>query len=54
MAVLIKILFEFDRFFKLQNIEFTSIQAIGELKTGCIFLPADGPITGAGGGGRGL
>ena len=45
MAVLIKILFEFTRFFKLQNIEFTLIQAGGELITGCIFLQVDGPIT---------
>ena len=38
MAVLIKLLFEFTRFFKLQNIEFTLIQAGGELITGCIFF----------------
>ena len=54
MAVLIKILFEFTRFFKLQNIEFISIQARGELITGCIFLQVDGPITGVGGGGWGV
>ena len=53
MAVLIKILFEFTRFFKPQSIEFISIQAGGELITGCILLQVDGPITGVGGGGVG-
>ena len=53
MAGLIKILVEFTRFFKLQNIEFISIQAIGELITGCMFLQVDGPITEGGRGGEG-
>ena len=53
MTVLIKILFEFTRFFKFQNIEFISIQAIWELITGCMFLQVDGPITEGGGGGGG-
>ena len=53
MAVLIKILFEFTRFFKLQSIEFISIQARGELITRCILLQVDGPITEAGVGGGG-
>ena len=30
-----------------------SIQAIGKLKTGCMFLQVDGPITEGGGGGGG-
>ena len=49
MTVLIKILFEFTRFLKLQNIEFISIQAIWELITGCMFLQVDGLITEGGG-----
>ena len=39
IAVPIKILFEFTRFFKkkLQNVEFISIRGRGGLITGCIF-----------------
>ena len=38
IAFLIKTLFEFDCFSKLQNIEFISVQARGGLITGCIVL----------------
>ena len=53
--MLIKILFEFDLFVKLQNVVKSRIQlqTRGGLITGCIFLFTDGPTNEGGGGGRG-
>ena len=53
--MLIKILFEFDLFVKLQNVVKSRIQlqTRGGLITGCIFLFTDGPTNEGGGGGGG-